>query len=303
MVVNRSRRGFTLVELLVVIAIIGVLIALLLPAVQAARESARRSQCSNNLKQIGLASHMFHDVNRRLATANLASELSGGSYFTQILPYVEQGNAFNLYDPAQSNSSAYNIAVTGQFIPTFICPSDPRPRAVPGCDSDSGRAPGNYAVSIGSTDYNQYWSYYGDPQPLLDGAVVFTGSNPGETNFASVTDGTSNTFLAGETAYNLPDYVFSSGDCTGESRYSFTYWGNPYPGSTACTTEFAFNPKDIAGDSVFDSNWTRSFRSSHPTGVQFLFVDGSVHFIAETIDATALDALATRNGGEVSGDY
>jgi prepilin-type processing-associated H-X9-DG protein len=88
-----------------------------------------------------------------------------------------------------------------------------------------------------------------------------------------------------------------------QPRYSFTYWANPYPGSTACTTQYAFNPKDIAGDSVFDSNWPRSFRSDHVGGVQFVFVDGSVHFVSENIDASVLDGLATRNGGEVVNEF
>src|SRR5690606_29817033 len=100
-----------------------------------------------------------------------------------------------------------------------------------------------------------------------------------------------------------PDYTFSSGDCMGQPRYSFTYWANPFPGSTGCTTEYDFNPRDIEGDGIFDPNWTRSFRSDHQGGVQFALTDGSVHFISEDIDAAVLDALATRNGGEVIGEF
>ncbi|QDT26963.1 putative major pilin subunit [Gimesia panareensis] len=297
---RHRRRAFTLIELLVVIAIIAILIALLLPAVQQAREAARRTQCKNNLKQMGLAIHNYNDVYTCLPNANCGvSETSGGSLFVSILPFIDQANAYNLFDFNLSNSAAYNVNVTSQTLPFYLCPSSPMRRAVPSCSSDSGRAPGHYAVCGGTQEYNIYWSYYGDPNPTQDGAIVYTGSTTGKVRFRDITDGTSNTLLIGETAYNLPDYTFSSGDCSGQPRYSFTYWSNPYPGSTVCFTSGDFNPKDVANDSVYDSSWTKSFRSDHVGGVQFAFVDGSVHFISENIDASLLDALATRNGGEV----
>lgn len=306
---TRSRRGFTLIELLVVIAIIAILIALLLPAVQQAREAARRTSCKNNLKQIGLAIHNYHDTYTVFPNANAGgmnfSTLSGASLFASILPYIEQAAGYNYYDFNLANSAPYNQEVSGQLIDVFWCPSAAMRRQVPGCDQDSGRAPGTYAVNIGSVDYNQYWSFIpGTPRPNLNGAIVYTDSVAGKTAMRDFTDGTTNTLLIGETAYNLPDYLFSSSaDCTDQPRYSFTYWANPFPGSTACTTEYAFNPKDIAGDGVFDPNWTRSFRSEHVGGVQFLLTDGSVHFISENIDKNVLDALATRNGGEVVGAF
>ncbi|PHS18467.1 MAG: prepilin-type cleavage/methylation domain-containing protein [Blastopirellula sp.] len=298
-----QRRAFTLIELLVVIAIIGILIALLLPAVQQARESARRMQCLNNLKQIGLASHNYHDIYRQFPNVNANSTLSGGSFFTSILPQIEQANAYKLYDFTKTNSDPVNQEVVGQELPFYLCPSSPIPRAVPSCDSDAGRAPGNYAVNIGSKNYNPYWAYTGAPRPVLNGAIVYTDSSPTKTAFRSFTDGTSNTLMVGETAYNLPDYKFRTGACAGESRYSFTLWSSPYPGATACTTESTFNPKDIADDGIYDPNWLYSFRSDHPGGVQFLFADGSVHFIADTINSLTLDALATRASGEVVSDY
>ncbi|TWT61983.1 DUF1559 domain-containing protein [Rubinisphaera italica] len=297
------RRAFTLIELLVVIAIIAILVALLLPAVQQAREAARRTSCKNNLKQIGLAIHNYHDIYTAFPNANANSELSGGSLFTSILPLVDQGNIFDHYDFNLTNSDPYNVVVTSQTISSYMCPSAPIRRQVPSCDSDSGRAAGTYAVNIGSRDYNQYWPYYGLPAPSLDGPIVYTGSQDGSTRFRDMTDGTTTTLLIGETAFNLPDYKFSSGSCMGESRYSYTYWSVPYPGSTACTTEFGFNPHDVKDDGIFDDNWTRTFRSEHKGGVQFTMVDGSVHFIAENISAEVLDALATRNGGEVIGEF
>ncbi len=304
MFVSRAprRRGFTLIELLVVIAIIAILVALLLPAVQQAREAARRTQCKNNLKQIGLAVHNYHDVYSVFPNVNANSTLSGGSLFTSILPMLDQANAFNTYDFNQTNSSTYNVAVTGQLIPGYRCPSSPMRRQVPG-PCDAGRAPGNYAVSIGTVKYDPYASYYGSPPSNLDGAIVYTDSANGKISFRDFTDGTSTTLLVGETAYNMPDYTFSSGACSGEARYSFTYWSSPYPGSTAATTGVDFNPHDLADDGIYDSDWLYSFRSDHVGGVQFVFVDGSVHFLSENIDATLLNSLATRAGGEVIGEF
>ncbi len=301
--VVRGRSAFTLVELLVVIAIIGILVGLLLPAVQSAREAARRMQCQNNLKQMGLAIHNYHDTYRQFPWVNSNSTLSGGSAFVAILPYMELSNSFQLYDFTRTNRDPFNRQVVAQQIPFYYCPSDGRRRVVPSCSSDAGRAPGTYAVNVGTQDYNQYWAWLGADRPSLNGMIVYSDTVDRKTKMASVTDGTSNTFLVGETAYNLPDYKFSSGDCQGQPRYSFTYWCNPFPGSTACTTEYAFNPRDIADDGVFDRGWVRSFRSDHVGGVQFVFGDGSVHFITDSIDAETLDRLAARNDGRVVGDW
>jgi len=304
---STRQSAFTLIELLVVIAIIAILIALLLPAVQQAREAARRTQCKNNLKQIGLAIHNYHDVYTTFPNINAGgvanSSLSGVSLFASILPMIDQANTFNQFDFNKANTDPANQAVVSQQLPFYLCPSSPMRRPVPSCDSDNGRAPGNYAVCMGSIDFNQYWSFFGAPQPDLNGAVVYSDSVTGKTRIRDILDGTSNTLLIGETAYNLPDYLFSSGSCVGDRRYSFTYWANPFPGSTACTTQYDFNPFDIADDGIFDPNWTRSFRSDHEGGVQFVLADGSVRFISENINADLLDALATRSGGEVIGEY
>lgn len=108
--------------------------------------------------------------------------------------------------------------------------------------------------------------------------------------------------MIGETTYDLPDYKFTSGDCIGTSRFSFTYWSNPFPGSTGVTTQYAFNPKDKPNDGIYNSGWVRSFRSDHIGGLQFLYADGSVHFLTDSLASTLVDALATRSGREVLSD-
>ena len=115
-----------------------------------------------------------------------------------------------------------------------------------------------------------------------------------QTNFASILDGTSNTLMVGESHWNFKDYLFTSGPCNGQVRGGFTYWSSPYPLATAFTTRGPFNPKQMSGDSTRLSN----FRSLHPGGVNMAYVDGSIHYLPETIDHFVLDALATRDGGE-----
>jgi prepilin-type N-terminal cleavage/methylation domain-containing protein len=274
--------GFTLVELLVVIAIIGVLVALLLPAVQSAREASRRMSCQNNLKQIALAVHSYHDTHLQLPRASMNANLAGSSGFAAILPYLEQGNLFQQYDFAKGNSDPANMEVVSQRIKTYLCPSCFFIRKVPAGECDVNRAPGTYAFSTNS----------GDPWGIADGAIV-NALTPA-TRFASVTDGTSNTFLAGETHWGFRDYTFTSGPCSGQVRGGFSYWSSPYPLATAFTTHGPFNPQAMNGDSTRLSN----FRSSHPAGVNMNNVDGSVRFVMQNIDHAVLDAAATRDGGE-----
>jgi type II secretory pathway pseudopilin PulG len=271
------------VELLVVIAIIGVLVSLLLPAVQSAREAARRMSCQNNLKQIALATHNYHDAYKYLPPASTNSNLSGSSAFAAILPYIEQASLYTQYDFSKGNSDPMNTQVVSQRIKTYICPSCFFIRKVPIPECDANRAPGTYGFSTSS----------GDPYAESNGAIV-NALTP-LTRFASVSDGTSNTLLVGEAHWGFKDYTFTSGPCSGQVRGGFSYWSSPYPLATVFTTKGPFNSKAMNGDSMR----LATFRSTHPSGVNMGLVDGAVRFVSDNLDHNTLDALATRDGGEV----
>jgi len=277
------RSGFTLVELLVVIAIIGILTALLLPAVQSAREAARRASCQNNLTQISMACQTYHDTYHKLPPGSTNPNLAGSSGFAAILPFLEQSAVYVLYDFSKGNSDPINLQAVSQQIKVYKCPSCVFVRNVPNpnCDSNN-RAPGTYAFSSGS----------GDPWGLSNGAIA--SANSPQTSFSTIIDGTSNTFMLGESHWNFKDYLWTSGPCSGQPRGGFTYWSSPYPLATVFSTLGPFNPQDMAGDSKRLSN----FRSHHVDGVNMGNVDGSIRFVSETIDHMILDAVATRDGGE-----
>jgi len=296
----RRHLGFTLIELLVVIAIIAILVALLLPAVQQAREAARRSQCKNNLKQIGLALHNYHDIYSLFPNVDSGiGGASGTSFFVSILPLIDQANTYTKMDLNVGNTNAANADFVKQNIPTYLCPTATFRREVGGA-CDGNRAPGTYAANVGSLEY----SHYGASEQ--NGALVFRNGLPGgKTSFRDITDGTSNTLLVGESAYNLPSYLFSSGACNGQSRYSFTMWANGYPTSVGFITTNAFNPRDTGPGtgSAYNSTWVYAFRSEHVGMVNFVMADGSVRTISDTINSDLLDALASRDGGEIVGEF
>ncbi len=282
---RRYLRGFTLIELLVVIAIIAILIALLLPAVQQAREAARRSSCKNNLKQIGIAMHNYHET---FLSFPMGMNSQIYSPLVAILPNLEQANLQNLYDFDRYYTDPVNVAAINQHVSTYLCPSMVLPRPVPDQLCNEPGAPTSYGCSMG-TDSNG-----------LDG--IFGGyaasAAPKGTKFRDITDGTTSTIMCGEWNYQLEDYLWSTFSCPardGESRWGSYRWGGGYPGVALGAMDGVLNVNTSANRYMW--------RSDHPGGVHFLLCDGSVRFVNDSTNAGILDALATRAGKEVVAEY
>jgi prepilin-type N-terminal cleavage/methylation domain-containing protein/prepilin-type processing-associated H-X9-DG protein len=313
----RKRDGFTLVELLVVIAIIGILVALLLPAVQAAREAARRMSCTNNLKQLALALHNYHDTYKTFPPGNLNCQGHpnchptnynyGGPHLTTwtiaILPFMEQQPLYDEYDQTLPNEHANNRPVVQRVLESQLCPSDvntnqlEKPESGPG--SGENWAPGSYravsglAVKTGGPFFDEGNSESGSNRGLLH--VVY-GNKWGVENMASVTDGTSNTIMVGE--YH-----------TRTHNRRRTFWGYAYTSYNESSiaiggsdiTAFGVPDYDKCASSAIPANSNsckRAFASFHPGGVNFALADGSVRFVNKNTNAVVLAAVSTVGGGE-----
>ena len=304
-------RGFTLVELLVVIAIIGVLVALLLPAVQAAREAARRTQCKNNLKQIALALHNYEQVHKVFPPSSTSGFGAGvwgwpgtgpadpnlhlHSFASLLLPYIEQETLARQIDYRVSALAPENRAAASMILPFYRCPSY------------SGRDFSDDPLYVTNVGYDRFairnYVVLGAGTVLgLSGAmpaegVMFPRSKIG---FRDVIDGTSHTIAFAETREER-----SSVWIDGTSAAVAARWMNPAAPPTFTGNTVAINYTPYFPGGLFPNSIGQAYgpSSRHPGGAQHAFVDGSVHFLSDTLDVAVYDALTTRAGGEVIGDY
>ncbi|EAQ81820.1 DUF1559 domain-containing protein [Blastopirellula marina] len=298
----RKTRGFTLVELLVVIAIIGVLIALLLPAVQQAREAARRMQCSNNLKQMGLACHNYMDTyseNLPPGAFYIAatSTWNSHSFAVAILPFLEQTALYEKYDFTKSPDASQNATVRKAQVSAFYCPSFD---GLPVNTSTTAYADGAMFTyqAVGGVYYNNAAL----DQDLTESNHGKFPSNgvfriDGSRRAAKVTDGLSNTVMIGE--YTHRDKSGTNGGFPGNVRvWVIGSLTNQAFYSTKAIYQDTINSRRDRLDGVKFNHLP--FTSLHPGGVNFAVADASVHFLPETIDFDVYRSLATINGGETA---
>ena len=299
-----SHRGFTLIELLVVIAIIAVLIALLLPAVQQAREAARRTQCRNNMHQLGVALHNYHDTHRLFPPAAICVTASGGEMatcHTMILPFVDETALYNAYNMSCGDGCrttvgqpTANTTVIYSGLAQYLCPSDPHSTNFESLGAMPYKT--SYMPTLGN-DRDSWPGIYTGRQGAL---VVNWG-----VQIRDIYDGATNTILFGEVVCGYytratSGYLespgwgnFSDGRCAnnGAGWYG-RYAGAPYPmNSIGRSPAVGYSP-----------NCSGTFGSTHEGGAFFTMADGHVRFLSENIDATVYDALATRDGEELLDD-
>jgi prepilin-type N-terminal cleavage/methylation domain-containing protein/prepilin-type processing-associated H-X9-DG protein len=328
------RHGFTLIELLVVISIIAVLVSLLLPAVQQAREAARRTQCKNNLKQVVLAMHNYHDVNQCLPAGQFSATPKYGHMVT-LLPYIEQGNLANKFVVSAPGGFAdpVNQPVANTPVGLIRCPSNPVPGLIKMRNSSStGKSYGSYITASGSTTdpndptimtgwANDYWVNHGinkssyalantsgqAPNPLLKGTTP---------RMSDCTDGLSNTTLVVEHAGYDVHYVKGVGmpmpptDLTLDQPGAWGTWLGwcsfqiqTYPNYTLATYPTNLSNIPSGTDCTINCNNSQGAFGFHPGGANVGMGDGSVRFLTEGMSNVILMNIATRDGGEVPTEW
>ena len=322
------KNGFTLVELLVVIAIIGILVGLLLPAVQAAREAARRMQCTNNLKQLSLSLHNYHSAFNKFPysahaqSGDVGTRQRGISWFVRLFPYIEQGAAYGALDFTGDFTmqdgplpvASYNV-LNNLRVPGLECPSSPLPKTTTYATNANG------SVTLQMVNYvgiaGSYWrggtTTVLSTDPLVDiyGRAVHNGvltpisTNSTAASVASITDGTSNTMAIGEQS----DYFFNA-DGSKTDRRSSGHRGGPWANGAGAgnwtqnvtTVRYPIGTNGGTGNAnPYEVNV--ALNGAHTGGICTARADGSVHFLSETVDFAILTALADRgDGSTVSSD-
>ena len=331
---KRSSRGFTLVELLVVIAIIGILIGMLLPAVQSVREAARRIQCANNLKQIGLGLLNFESSHERFPEGDRKGETivdALSNAFVMTLPFMEQGNLNSLIDPDESWMN-FPPEVGQANIPVFLCPSDPveTPVRIPFLEFadfpiGSVLSSISYGLSIGANDAMAFGKDFG-PRPVDRLSGVFALES--RTKIRDIRDGTSNTIAIGEAAAGLPmgtgigsteQIVAATSFNTSQHSWLFSgalpdlfhnlgfRFAGGYCSSVEAVNKFPVTDSFYDTKAIFDTtpsyeggtHWVSNFRSPHAGGANMVFCDGSVSFFNESVDLETFRSLTTIQGSEI----
>lgn len=295
-----AKRGFTLIELLVVIAIIAVLVALLLPAVQAAREAARRTQCRNNLKQIGIALHGYHGTNSVFPMGYHWPLGTGWTY--HLLPYLDQAalyNSFAVGTPTTLTTSIWQTgapeAALGKELQVFRCPTSSSPQAVDNVNNILRRVTCDYvACASGTRTTDSATSVNGIGVENIDGMFFRISS----VRIAEIRDGTSNTIGVGETLTESSeiDHWYIGSDDLGRNNTPTSTDASEFLGSLGVAL-------NLFDDGSSTDALELSFKSRHPSGVQFLLMDGSVRLMSVNLNASIRQALGTRRGGEVNAGF
>jgi len=315
---SRHRSGFTLVELLVVIAIIGVLVALLLPAVQAARESARRMSCSNNLKQFVVAAHNYHDTFLCFPAGRNRRDISPHA---ALLPFYEQSNVHSLVDYAVSWNHANNAVARGSKIGFFNCPSDPQSSVPTGYAGTSYRANQGSGVLWGLPPTNPSDSNFGMPAP---NGIFYENSY---LNMASIIDGTSSTAAFSEhqkgdfnQGVSTPADTFQPGtrpanadealaQCNAINPMNLSFQGRSDVGAPwiqgyhSTTIYFHVGPPNSRSCMYPPGRIGTSAASQHPGGVMVALCDGSVRFVSQTINLQTWRDIGQRDDGRPTSEY